>query len=96
MSIKSRRAVEIAGPEKHTEVNTTFRRNEDGTFTKIITMPIRDWKTNQVSKGRIKPIEEGPFVITPNSDEADATQTYQDIDGTAKFIYFKYLETDDI
>lgn len=96
MSIKSRRAIDKAGPENHTEVVVTFRRNDDGTYMKVIALPVRDWKTNQVRKGRIKPMEEGPYVLTSNPDEADEVQSYEDIDGSTAFMYFKLLQLDEL
>ena len=96
MSLKSRRSIDMAGPEPHIETSVSFRRNDDGTYTKITATSVRDWKTNQIKKGRKKPIEEGPFVLTLNPDEADATLSYEDIDETIKYMYFKRLQLDEL
>jgi len=48
MSLKSRRSIDTAGPEPHTEISVSFRRNTDGTYTKVTATSIRDWKTNQI------------------------------------------------
>jgi hypothetical protein len=82
----------MAGPDKHNEDILTFRQNKDGTFTKIVTPSIRDWKTNQRFKGKIKSVETGPYVMTTNKEEADEVQTFEDINGSTSFIYFKLLE----
>ena len=55
-----------------------------------------DWKTNQRFKGKIKPLESGPYVVINNPDEADEIQSYEDIDGSIQYIYFKLLELDEL
>lgn len=84
-----------AGPEIHTEALVSFRRNSDGTFTKIVKTPTRDWKTGIKRSGPAKPVETGPYVLTVNESEADETQAYEDIDGSIKHMYFKLLDLDE-
>ena len=96
MSLKSRKSIDTAGPNPHTEISVSFRRNTDGTFTKVTTASVRDWKTNQIRKGRIKPAEAGPYVLTLNPDEADESVTYEDIDETIQYMYFRLLQLDEL
>jgi hypothetical protein len=85
-----------AGPDKHDEDILTFKQNKDGTFMKIVVPSIRDWKTNQRFKGKIKPIETGPYVVVNSHDEADEIQSYEDIDGSIQYMYFKLLQLDEL
>jgi len=85
-----------AGPEIHEETITSFRRNYDGTFTKIIKITTRDYKTGIKRKGPKKPIETGPYVVTLDPNEADETQSFEDIDGTMKQMFFRLLHLDEI
>jgi hypothetical protein len=96
MSLKSRRSIDMAGPEPHTETSVSFRRNEDGTYTKVTATSVRDWKTNQIKKGRTKPIEEGPYVLTIDPNEADEAVSYEDIDESIQYMYFKLLQLDEL
>lgn len=96
MSLKSRKSIDMAGPEPHTEISVSFRRNADGTYTKVTAKSVRDWKTNQIRKGRVKPIEEGPYILTLNPGEADESVTYEDIDETIQYMYFKLLQLDEL
>jgi hypothetical protein len=85
-----------AGPDKHDEDILSFKQNKDGTFTKIVVPSIRDWKTNQRFKGKIKPIESGPYIIVNSPDEADEVQSYEDINGSIQYMYFKLLQLDEL
>ena len=96
MSLKSRKSIDMAGPEPHTEISVSFRRNADGTYTKVTAKSVRDWKTNQIRKGRVKPTEEGPYILTLNPGEADELITYEDIDETIQYMYFKLLQLDEL
>tara|TARA_B100000131_G_scaffold290178_1_gene302722 strand:- start:215 stop:523 length:309 start_codon:yes stop_codon:yes gene_type:complete len=96
MSLKSRRSIDMVGPDPHTEISISFIKNEDGTYTKVISKSIRDWKTNQIKKGRNKPETKGPYVLTLNPEEADESVTYEDIDCTIKHMYFKLLQLDEL
>lgn len=86
----------IAGSEIHTEVLVTFRRNSDGTFTKIVNMPTRDWKTGTKRAGQVRPIETGPYVLTLDKSEADEFVTYEDLDKSIQYMYFKLFELDEL
>jgi len=96
MSLVSRRAIQIAGPDKHDEIIITFRKEQDKTYTKITRTLSRDWKTGGIKvMKRNKPIEEGPFELA-NSSDYDEKMAYEDIDGSAKYMYFKIIENTDI
>jgi hypothetical protein len=96
MSLKSRKSIDMAGPEPHTEISVSFRRNADGTYTKVTATSVRDWKTNQIRKGRVKPVEVGPYILTLNPDEADESLTYEDVDETIKYMHFKLIQHDEL
>lgn len=85
-----------AGPEIHTEALVSFRRNRDGTFTKIVKTPTRDWKTGIKRSGPTKPVETGPFILTLDKEEADESQSYEDLDGSIQHMYFRLLQLDEL
>jgi len=90
MSLKSRKSIDKAGPDKHDEFIVTFRREPDKTYTKVTKKMSRDWKTGYVKEmKREKPVEEGPFELTNDSSDYDEKVEYQDFDGNAVFMYFK-------
>ena len=90
MSLKSRKSIDTAGPDKHDEFIVTFRREPDKTYTKVTKKMSRDWKTGYVKEmKREKPVEEGPFELTNDSSDYDEKVEYQDFDGNTAFMYFK-------
>ena len=90
MSLKSRKSIDKAGPDRHDEIIITFRREPDGTFTKITKTMSRDWKTGDVKEmKRSKTIEDGPFELITDTDNYDEKMSYEDIDGNMKYMYFK-------
>ena len=92
MSLVSRRAIQIAGPDKHDEIIVTFRKERDKTYTKITRTLSRDWKTGGIkAMKRNKPVEEGPFTLASSTDY-DEKMEYEDIDGSGKYMYFKLIE----
>jgi len=88
----SRKSIQIAGPDLHTETITTFRKEKDKTFTKIIKTRIRDWKTNQIKSGKEKDIEEGSYQLVTDKKGSDEMMVYEDIDGSSKYLYFKKID----
>lgn len=88
----SRKSIQIAGPDLHTETITTFRKEKDKTFTKIIKTRIRDWKTNQIKSGKEKDIEEGSYQLVADKKGSDEMMVYEDIDGSSKYLYFKKID----
>ena len=44
MSLKSRKSIDRAGPDRHDETIISFRREPDMTYTKITKTLSRDWK----------------------------------------------------
>lgn len=84
-----------AGPDIFSETIVTFRKNEDGTFTKITRSTTKDLKSGKRKKSKEKPLEEGPYVLTFDKFDADETKSYEDIDGSIKYMYFKLLELEE-
>ena len=93
MSLKSRKSIDQAGPDNHEEKIVYFRKDKDGTYTKVIKTTIRDWKTSTVKTlKRLPDIEQGPFKLVGPDEEHDETQSYEDFDGKISHMYFKQLE----
>ena len=89
MSLKSRKSIDKVGADRHDEVVTTFRREQDKTYTKVTKKVSRDWKTGGVKEfKREKAVEDGPFELTNESDYDEKIE-YQDIEGNKAFMYFK-------
>jgi len=82
--------VRKAGPDNNEETIVSFRRDPDGTYTKIIKKMCRNWKTGGIrSIKKIKPIEEGPYELISNPDGADDKVVFEDFDGSMKHLYFQ-------
>ena len=91
MSLKSRKSIDKAGPDEHDEFIVTFRKEADKTFTKVTKKLSRDRKTGGVKElKKDKPVEEGPFELTDNTDYDEKVE-YQDFDGQTRFMYFKRI-----
>ena len=94
MSLKSRKSIDQAGPDNHEEKIITFRKDPDGTYTKVTKTKVRDWKTSTIKTlKRLPDIEEGPFLLVREGDDYDESQSYQDFDGTICHMYFKLAES---
>ena len=94
MSLKSRKSIDTAGPDIRDETVITFRKEKDKTYTKITKTLSRDWKTGHIRKGYSKPTEDGPYVLVSDElQDFDEKVSYQDIDESIKFMYFKKIET---
>jgi len=94
MSLMSRKSIGKAGPDKRPEIIVTFRKESDGTYTKITKQMSRDWKTSQIKPIREKPLEEGPYILSDESD-FDECMSYEDFDETTKYLYFKLAKSDE-
>ena len=91
MSLISRKAIQRAGPDKHDERITTFRKEQDGTYTKITHTMSRDHKSGAIKEmKRNPPVESGPFLLVSNPELGfDEKVEYEDFNGSAGFMYFK-------
>ena len=90
MSLKSRKAIDRAGPDLHDEISVTFRREPDKTYTKVTQVTCRDRKTGAVKPmKRVEPVEEGPFEVTQDLHSHDEKIEYQDPDGNTVYVYLK-------
>ena len=93
MSLKSRKSIDQAGPDNHEEKIVSFRKETDGTYTKITKTKIRDWKTSAVKTlKRLPDIEEGPFKMVSVDEDYDEVQAYEDFDGKIQKIYLQLVE----
>ena len=93
MSLKSRKSIDQAGPDNHEEKIVSFRKESDGTYTKVTKTMVRDWKTSTIkSLKKLPDVEEGPCSLCGPDDQYDEVMTYEDFDGTMKSIYFRSTE----
>tara|TARA_R110001592_G_scaffold362495_1_gene676518 strand:+ start:186 stop:497 length:312 start_codon:yes stop_codon:yes gene_type:complete len=93
MSLISKKAIQIAGPDIRIETITTFRKEKDKTYTKITKEISRNWKTGQIKlMKRQKVIEEGPYITIDKSEYdnlSDEKIRYLDINEKEQFVYLK-------
>ncbi len=95
MSLKSRKSIDSVGPDYHDETSITFRRETDGTYTKITKTMRRDRKNGSIKEmKRIKPIESGPYEVTSDTSGYDEKIQFQDFSGEMMFVYLRKVETD--
>ena len=96
MSLKSRKSIDQAGPDNHEEKIVSFRRNQDGSYTKVTKTKVRDWKTGAVKTlKRLPDIEQGPYEVVASDEDYDESQTYEDFDGKTARMCFKLVEKAD-
>ena len=92
MTIASRKAIQIAGPDKKKEEVITFKKEKDGNYTKIISYVERDYKTGAAKSLKTETREVGPYTLTSESAGYDEKMPYYDFDGTKKYIFLKKIE----
>jgi hypothetical protein len=83
----------IAGADRRDEYIITFRKEENGLYTKLTKKMARDWKTGAIKHlKRNNPIvEEGPYKLTVSSDGFDDKVEYENFEGDLDFLYFKKI-----
>lgn len=83
--------IEISDISKFEETLVTFKKEDDGTYTKITKTLTRNRITGAAThQKKIHPIvEEGPYILTSNLDDYDEKMEYQDFKGKPAFLYFK-------
>lgn len=92
MTLKSRKSIDIAGPDLREEIVVHFRKEPNKTYTKVTKVLTRDLKTGVV-KGENQPgTEEGPYKLTKSADDCDEKIEYLDLDGNTCYMYFKSVE----
>ena len=89
MSLKSRKSIDTAGPDNHEEQIVSFRREDDGTFTRVTKRVVRDWKTGTAKPQKKLDQEDGPYTLCKRADEAEASFTIEGPDGSPMTLYFK-------
>ena len=96
MSLVSRKAIQRAGPDKPDEKLTTFRKESDGTYTKITQIMRRDHKSGVVKElKRNNLIEEPGYVVVESCESYDAKIEYEDFEGSKVSMFFKKLSKED-
>ena len=83
----------IKGISKEIERVITFRREENGSYTKITKNMTRDRLTGGLKylKKTNPIIEEGPYELVRPPAEYDEKIEYEDLDGEVAFMYLKML-----
>jgi len=85
--------VAIKGYNKYSEFVVTFKKEHDGTYTKITKKMTRDRSDSTVKyhKKDNPVIEEGPFQIVNQNEDFDEKMQFEDWDGEKAFLYFKKI-----
>jgi hypothetical protein len=91
VSLKSRRSIDIAGPEIHEETIISFRKETDNTYSKITKKLTRDWKTG-IAKESNDELVKGPYQLTQDANDFDEKTAYQDFEGNTTYMYFKLMD----
>jgi len=78
------------------ETVTSFRREVDNTYTKIVKVMSRDRSTGAIKhlKRKNPPIETGPYVITQDSEGYDEKMEYE-LDGVMNYVFLKKVNGDE-
>ena len=86
--------VGIKGLDKFSEDIVSFRKDEDGTYTKVTKKVTRNRSTNQVTyhKKNNPVIETGPYKLVTCSEDFHEKQVYEDWNGEQAFLYFAKIE----
>ena len=85
-----RKSIEKAGPDYHEEVTVTFRKNSDGLYKKIISKARRERKTDTVKELCDEETDELYELV--HEDSYDEKVSFEDFDGTKKFLKFKLVK----
>tara|TARA_A100001011_G_scaffold384869_1_gene458047 strand:+ start:1036 stop:1317 length:282 start_codon:yes stop_codon:yes gene_type:complete len=90
VSLKSRKSIDIAGPDPHEEPVTAFRKESDNTYSKVTKEVTRDWKTGVAKEANDEEVR-GPYHLTHDENDYDEKTAYQDFEGNTRYMYFKFM-----
>ena len=90
--------VPVKGQVKFDEVVVTFKREDDGSYTKQTKCVTRDRQTSAVKyyKKNNPIIEEGPYVAVILGEDYDEIMSFEGINGETVNMYFKKIEVEGI
>lgn len=83
----------IKGYNKFNEYVVTFKREYDGTYTKITKKMTRNRSDSSIKyhKKDNPVIEEGPFELVTESEDYDEKMAFEDWNEEKSFLYFKKM-----
>ena len=81
----------ISGINKFDEVVTSFRKNEDGSYTKVMKRMTRNRTTGAIKYLRKNNpiIEEGPYMLVEPTADHDESIKFENLDGQEVYLHFK-------
>lgn len=90
--------VPAKGQVKFDEVVVTFKREDDGSYTKQTKRVTRDRQTSAVKyyKKNNPIIEEGPYVAVMSGEDYDEIMSFEGMNGETVNMYFKKIEVESI
>lgn len=85
--------VPVKGQVKFDEVVVTFKREDDGSYTKQTKRVTRDRQTSAVKyyKKNNPIIEEGPYVAVMSGEDYDEIMSFEGMNGETVDMYFKKI-----
>jgi hypothetical protein len=86
--------VEIKGISKFEETITTFKREDDGTYTKVTKKVTRNRKDSSVKYHRKNNpvIEEGPYLLVAPGERFDDIMSFEGLNGETEVMHFRKIE----
>lgn len=85
----ARNQIDTIGPDFHEEVATSFKRQKNGQYRKLLTTCRRDWKTNAVKELGTEETDE--YYEATEGDDYDEEFKFSDFDGNPSILKLKLI-----